>query len=585
MLLSVSSGLAGAQQPDLSPARWPAGELATYDSLTRTWGRRSPLATGQKGAIAGVSAAAAVRAGFEALKQGGTAMDAVLTHSLADIVLMAECCVSHAGFMTLVYYEAKSGTVHSMNAAWGTPLGENDPLGIPRTGGRTAMVPGYMAGAEAAHKRFGKLPWATLFEPAIYFAEQGFVLNPVIAGMIASKKEVLSRLPATKAVFTRDDGQWYQTGDRFKQTALAQTLRQVASHGADYLYRGEWGKKLVAAVQADGGKMTMKDLESYRPIWSEPAHTKFRDYDVYATGLPNTGGVNLIEALNLAELADLPRYGHYTKSAEALYRLMRIARVGDLMGTSITARGVVPVSLFQRYAADVDLSPAGRISKESAARVWADMQKPSWSELDREAFGSQGRDASGHSDCVVAVDAAGNVAALLHTINTGTWGSTGIMIDGVAIADPAAWQQPAVARAGPGNHMADPTNPVIVLKNGKPVLASSSIDMGLHEATLQSVLNILEWGMDPATAADTAHFGRPIVGPGAADVGSQVVFEGAFAPALLDSVRAKGIDIKAMPARQASGSKGGWVGVTLDPATGLLKAAAIRYYNGLALAY
>jgi gamma-glutamyltranspeptidase/glutathione hydrolase len=264
---------------------------------------------------------------------------------------------------------------------------------------------------------------------------------------------------------------------------------------------------------------------------------------------------------------------------------MRIARVGDLMGTSITARGVVPVSLFKRYAADLDLTPAARITRDGAAKVWADMQKPTWSELEREAFGSQGREGSGHSDCVVAVDAEGNVAALLHTINTGTWGSTGIMIDGVAIADPAAWQQPTVALAGPGNHMPDPTDPLIVLKDGKPVLASSSIDMGLHEATLQSVLNVLEWGMDPATAADTAHFGRPIVGPTNPDVGSQVVYEGAFAPALLDSVRAMGIPIKALPARQASAAKGGWVGLTIDPASGLLKAAAIRYYNGMALAY
>src|SRR5262245_22514891 len=127
ILLAILSGPVHAQRPDLSPARWPAGELATYDSLTRHWARRSPLATGRTGAIAGVSAAAAVRAGLEALKQGGTAMDAVLTHSLADIVLMAECCVSHAGFMTLVYYEAKTGKVQSMNAAWGTPLEEKDP--------------------------------------------------------------------------------------------------------------------------------------------------------------------------------------------------------------------------------------------------------------------------------------------------------------------------------------------------------------------------------------------------------------------------------------------------------------------------
>lgn len=587
-LTVVLGASASAQQIDLTPRTWQPDEARRFDSLTRTWGRRVPLALGEAGIITATSTASAVRGGLEALKRGGTAIDAALTHALANIVLWAGCCVSHAGFMTLTYYEATTGKVHSMNAAWNTVREETDPRSIPSNApsGRSALVPGFMAGAEAAHQRFGKLPWATLFGPAIYYAEEGFVLDPAVGGMIKSKAKVLERLPATKAVFTRSDGEWYQAGDLFKQPALARTLRRVAEQGASYMYRGEWAKKLVAAVQADGGKMTMQDLEDYHVIWGEPAHTRFRDYDVYAIGLPNLGGMNMVEALNLVELADLGRLGHPTASADALYQLIRISRVGDVLGTAITSMAGVPVSLLQRYAPDLDPTVEARLTKVHAQRVWAAMQTPSWADLDREAFGWALRPGSDHSDAVIAVDRWGNVAALLHTINTSVWGNTGIMIDGVSIADPARFQQLPIARAGPGNRLPDPTNPLIVLKDGKPVLASSSIGTGLHEQTLQSLVNVLEYGMDPKSAVDTAQFVRPVfVATATAKVGDQVVAEGEFSQALLDAVRNRGIGIAVVPPGQARGVSGGWVGVTLDPKTGRRWAAAPRHWNGWALGY
>lgn len=593
LLMGLGLGPLEAQQVDLSPARWPAGELKRFDSLTIHWRRPIPEAEGQKGMIVATSGAAAVRAGFEALKQGGSAIDAALTHSFAEIVLLASCCVTHAGFMTMAYYEAATGKVHSMNAAWSVPSGETDPMTIPRAtpSGRTALVPGFMAGAEAAHRKFGKLPWKSLFVPAIYFAEEGITLSPVIGGMITARKDVLSRLPETKAVFIRPDGQWYQAGDLFKQPAVARTLRNVAEQGASYMYRGDWAKKLVALVQADGGKMTMKDLESYQVIWGEPARSTYRDYEVFAVGLPNTGGLNLVEALNVAELANLRQHGHFAKSPEGLFRLMQIGRVAEVMGTSITARGNVPTPVIERDAPELGGSLESRLTKAHAQRVWARMQTPSWKQFDQNVFEWQAAAWAkelGHSDAVVTVDAAGNVAAVLHTINTDRWGRTGIFVDGVPIADPAAFQQGAVARAGPGGRVADPTNPLIVLKGGKPVLASSSIATGLHEQTLQNVLNVLDFGMDPKTSVDGSQFLRPVVlttGETAQDLGAQLVAEDEFSGTLLDAVRAMGIKVKTVPAAQAGSSRGGWIGIALDPATGKLRGGVTGMYNGWALGH
>jgi gamma-glutamyltranspeptidase / glutathione hydrolase len=216
------------------------------------------------------------------------------------------------------------------------------------------------------------------------------------------------------------------------------------------------------------------------------------------------------------------------------------------------------------------------------------MQSAEWGQLDREAFGWQVTGGTGHSNAVVVADQWGNVAALLHTSNAASWGTSAIFVDGVWIPDPASYQQEAIARAGPGARLPDPTNPMIVLKNGKPVLASSSIGVGLHEQTLVSVVNVLEYGLDPKAAVDTASFLRPFFAAPAADsageIGSQLVVEGELADSLLTAVRARGLPVKAVSYRQGGSWRGGWVGITID-STGRLRGAAPRHYNGWTLGH
>jgi gamma-glutamyltranspeptidase / glutathione hydrolase len=361
------------------------------------------------------------------------------------------------------------------------------------------------------------------------------------------------------------------------------------------MYQGDWGRKLVEAVRADGGKMTMKDLAAYEVIWSKPVRTKFREYEIVSTPPPNYGGVNLLEALNLVEAADLRRSGHYSTSAEALDRLMGIARVGDLLGTSIIAMllGDPDPERIRRYAGKLDLGFDSRIGKPHARSVWARMQAPDWREFDRTLFLPPPEPGTGHSDAVVAADADGNVAALLHTSNTTTWGALGLLVDGVGISDVGRYQQRLVARAGPGARLPDPTNPALVLKGGRPILASSSIGVGLHEQTLQSLVNVLEYGLDPKAAADTVQFLRP-VGPSGAPArpavaslnpAGQVVVEGEFAPSLIDALRAIGRPVEVLPRTRADAWRGAWVGLTLDPATGVRRAALQGVSNGWALGY
>jgi gamma-glutamyltranspeptidase/glutathione hydrolase len=358
----------------MSPEAWPPGELEKYWELQRDYNRPHPAVESDKGMVAVTHDAFSARIGLEALQQGGSAADAALATSLAQIALDAGAPTSYAGILTMVYYDAAGKKVYSLNACYNTVLEEREPLTIPGGGkpsGRTALVPGFFAGVQAAHDRFGKLPFASLFDPAIYLAEKGFVVDPVLSAWINMRKDVLSRLPETKRVFAKQDGEFYKAGDHFKQPQLAETLRKIAAQGTDYIYQGEWAKKFVAAVQSEGGKMTLADLKAYRPIWSEPLQTSYRGYQVYSLGRPSLGGVNTIEALNLLEAAELKQYGHYTTSPEALYEFIQICRVNYILS-------YFPPPTLKMFLPDLDASPESRVKKDTARLLWRKMHEPGW---------------------------------------------------------------------------------------------------------------------------------------------------------------------------------------------------------------
>jgi gamma-glutamyltranspeptidase/glutathione hydrolase len=179
-----------------------------------------------------------------------------------------------------------------------------------------------------------------------------------------------------------------------------------------------------------------------------------------------------------------------------------------------------------------------------------------------------GRPSPGHSAGVLAVDEQGNVASILHTINCTLWGATGIFVDGISIPDSASFQQSMIARVGPGVRLPDTTNPLLVLKNGKPVLASSAVGSGLHQTTVQNVLNVLDFGMDPKTSVDQPNTRGPFLGfalnkPGKGEYEKEAVFEGDFPQAVLDGVRARGQPIKIVSKYDQPGY---WIGIHIDPA-------------------
>ncbi len=537
------------------------------------------LAEGKQGLVVGLTGRRAVHVGVEVLKNGGSAADAAAATALMQIVEAAGSYVSFAGILSMTYYEASTGKVHSLNACFNTPIEEKDPLSIPKldvknwkalASGRTALVPGFMAGVQAAHDRFGKLPLAELFKPAIQLAREGFPVEPSLANHLQFRKEVLSRLAETKRVFTKKNSEFYAAGDLFCQPDLAETLQQVATHGAEYMYTGEWGKRFVDAVRRDGGLITARDLEAYRAIWEEPVETTYRGSRVFAPGSSSLGGVNAIEALNILELAGLSRSGVPSRSAESLFRLMQITN-GQMFSFA-------PELAAARFP-DRDFSPKARVTKEHAQWAWSQIQKGMWP-YGGALAGVTNR--SNHSSGVVAVNQWGNVAALSHTIYTAVWGSTGIFVGGVSIPDTAAFEQEAIKRAGPGKRLPEHQCPVIITRDGKPILASTAIGGGIHQRNVQVLANILEFGMGAQAAVNSPAYVLPDWSENRAVAR---VGEGTFDKTVLDGVRALGQDVRVLPRSELDAFIGYWAGVQIDPKTGQLHGAGTSELPSFAAGY
>jgi gamma-glutamyltranspeptidase/glutathione hydrolase len=516
-------------------------------------------------------------AGVALLKRGGTAMDAAMAATMLQPCLAAGSYVSYAGITNVVYFQAASGKVYNLSAGFNTVRGETDPLSIPGVtaeklaaggvralqsapSGRTALVPGFLAGVETAHRKFGKRPFGEILAPAIQCAEFGFTLSPAIAGMMQSRKDVLQRLPETRAIFTKPDGNLYAAGDQFKQPALARTLQTIAKKGVSaYVYRGDWARAFVAAVQREGGKMTLDDLMSYSPTWTEPAHGQFNGYDVYAHGLPSDGGLGLIEGLHLANAAKLASQPPYKDSPLSLFWLMQIAKVSTLL-SSPGESGPMGIAL------NLDLSPQARLKQSSADRLWSVMQTGAMPTVLVPKVVT-----TAHSDAVVAVDGDGNVAAVVHSINTVTWGSTGIFVAGISIPDSASFQQALIASLPPGSRLPDNTNPGIALKNGKAALGFSAIGSGLNVRSLAALVDTLGHRMTPQEAIASPALGGFDYSKATSGELIGIVGEKEFSADYLRGLRDLGQSVK-----EDNAERGYWIGISVNPNTRALHGGALR---------
>lgn len=569
----------------MNPEHWPQAELRRQLDNNRAHSDfNSAIGASSGGMVVGSTGPFAQYCGAQALRAGGNAVDAAVTTALAQITLCAGAWVSFAGIATLIIHDPATGETHSVNGPFRTFKDETQASTIPAAplaSGRTALVPGFFAAMHAAHRRFGRLPWAELLAPAIWLCDHGIPVGDALSGMVTTRREVLQRLPETREVFFSGGADAWSTGRWFRQPALGHTLRKVAEQGAAYIYEGEWADAFVRQVGAEGGKVSREDLATYRAIESRPLRASIYGHELRTVPAPDNGGATLAEGLKLLEAMKI---GDPLAGGEDLYWMTQI-----LHQTSGHA-------LFGNEE---------RVSEAHVARVAAAMRAAGGAVApSRLLVGS-------HSDYVVTADADGMMVSVCHSINTALWGATGLNVGGISIPDAASFQQQALALVKPGDFLPNPMNPSILYKDGRPLLACSSIGSGLMSVSLQCLHSMLALGLDVQAAvqrprlhgsnlqggdsvisgagssgralslteriAQLMHKARSMSGD-PRDLSMQfalmlpLCIEAGVDAAVVDAARARGALLDRMEVNDHAMARGYWGGIQRDAASGRLRS-------------
>ncbi|MFQ5568617.1 MAG: gamma-glutamyltransferase [Rhodothermales bacterium] len=454
------------------------------------------------------------QAGNDILQKGGNAVDAAVATAFAlAVTLPAAGNIGGGGF--LVYHGA-DGAITSFNFREKAPLAATETMYLDENGeirdnsnhaGLLAVgVPGTVAGLWLAHQRMGRLPWEDLVQPAIDLAEQGFPSTWAMQGFLRSLSRNDDPLyAATKDAFLKNGDTPYTPGETWKQPDLAETLKRIQKHGHDGFYKGETARLIADFMRKHGGLITEEDLAAYEAEEQPPIHGTYRGYDIYAMSPPSSGGVALVEMLNILEGFNLEKIGHNSALylhllTEAMRRAYadRAEHLGD-----------------PRFNPDM---PLDRLtSKEYADDLRETIDLYRASESDSSAFNSSYLAyESEETTHFSVVDADGNAVSVTYTLEYG-YGSR-IVVDGAGFLlnnemgdfNPIPGRTTSSGLIGtppnlvaPQKRMLSSMTPTIVAKDGKPLLIIGSPGgRTIINTVLQVVLNVIDHGMNIGEAVE-----------------------------------------------------------------------------------
>ncbi len=449
--------------------------------------------------------------GREILQKGGNAVDAAVAVGFAlAVVHPAAGNIGGGGFMLL--HDSQSGQEYSIDFREMAPASAQRDMYLDEEGkivpqrstvGYLASgVPGSVAGMHLAWKRFGKLPWKDLVAPSVRLARDGLIVSHVFARSLKSAQELLSRFPESDRIFLRN-GELYQPGETFRQPELARTLKRIADKGPDAFYKGRIARQIADDMRGNGGNITLKDLAGYRAKMRRPVRGTYRGYEIVSMGPPSSGGVILVEMLNMVEPYPLGNLGFGASRtvhlvAEAMRRAFadRAEHLGDPDFSEVPVAGLIAKSYAQEWKPGIRpdwASPSSFVSHGSPA-------------------GAEAADTTHYS----VVDADGNGVAVTTTINGG-YGS-GVTIRGAGFlmnnemddfsSKPGTPNMYGLIQGeansiGPGRRPLSAMTPTVVKKDGKLfMLAGSPGGATIINTVFQIILNVIDHGMDIQEAVD-----------------------------------------------------------------------------------
>ncbi|TVR58127.1 MAG: gamma-glutamyltransferase [Candidatus Competibacteraceae bacterium] len=461
--------------------------------------------------------ALASQVGLMVLRQGGHAVDAAVAVGFALAVTLPQAGNLGGGGFLLVHDAAKeqSEAIDFRETApaavdrdfYLNERGDVDATRI-RFHHQAAGVPGTVAGLALAHQRHGRLPWRQLIEPAIRLAETGIPVDVELAQSLRRARARMAPWPASMQAFFKAEGSPYLPGEILVQSDLAASLELIAEHGPAAFYEGEIARKLVADMEAHEGLITLDDLQDYRAVVRAPVRGTYRGHEIVSMPPPSSGGVHLIQLLNILETWPLAELGH--NSAATIHRMaeaMKLAYadrseyLGDPDFVTVPVAGLIAKDYAKALAARIDLERA-----RPAAEI-----KP----------GQPPRRESAQTTHYSVLDRDGNAVAVTYTLNF-PYGSgivaagTGILLNN-EMDDFAA--KPGVPNAygliggdanavAPGKRPLSSMTPTLVFQDGRVVLVTGSPGGSrIITTVLQIVLNVIDHQMNlaEATVAPRVH--------------------------------------------------------------------------------
>ncbi len=469
---------------------------------------RTP-AYGRHGMVASSSALASA-VGVQVLEEGGNAVDAAVATAFAlAVTLPSAGNLGGGGFMV---YHGVDGSATTFDFREKAPLAATERMYLDEEGnvrdnsnheGILAVgVPGTVAGLALAHEKLGRLEWSELVAPAEKLASEGFPLTWALQEQFAERKEYWDRYPSSAKKFLKPDGSFRQAGETWVQPDLAATLERIRRHGRDGFYRGRTAGLIADFMQENGGLITREDLERYRAVEREPIRGTYRGWQIVSMPPPSSGGVVLVEMLNILEGFDLAELGH--NSALYLHLLTEAMR-----------RGYADRA---EYLGDPDFNPDMPLerltSKAHAKKLRASIDLEHASVSDPARFAEVYE--SPQTTHISVVDEEGNMVALTYTLEW-SYGSH-IVVAGAGfllnnemgdfnarpgVTDRTGWIGTEPNLIEPEKRMLSSMTPTIVAKDGVPVLAIGSPGgKSIINTTLQVILNIVDHGMNVAQAVE-----------------------------------------------------------------------------------
>jgi gamma-glutamyltranspeptidase/glutathione hydrolase len=490
LILCLSVSLSGIAQA--------AGPEATY---------------GENGMVTSRSRLAS-EVGVEVLKAGGNAVDAAVATGFALAVTYPSAGnVGGGGFAVIRLPEGQVVTLDHREKA---PASAHEKMyldeegnviqGLSRASHRAAGVPGSVDGLLLMLEKYGTMSRREVLAPAIRYAKKGVPLTWNQARQFENVLPRMQQYPASVAKFSKN-GEPYQPGDRWKQPDLAEVLERIRKEGRDGFYKGKTAVLIVAEMERGGGDITLEDLENYHSVWREPVHGSYRGYDIWGMGPPSSGGVLIIQMLNMLEPLDLSGMGW--GSAAAIHAMVEAER------RAYADRA--------KHLGDPDYYdvPISMLTDKSYARMrFGDFDPQKASNSDEIGAGSW-PDESPETTHFSVMDKDGMMVSLTTTLNS-SYGNkivvpgTGILLnnemDDFSIKPDTPNQFDLIGREAnkiePGKRMLSSMSPTIVTKDGKPVLiAGSPGGSTIITTTLQVIINVIDHGMsiDDAVSAPRFH--------------------------------------------------------------------------------